>query len=46
MDFAERVAATPREGFYACEMIERYLGADAGVIPKRQSPSQHLEADH
>lgn len=42
-NFREAKARTNKEGFYVCEMIERYLGSDAGMLPNRQSPSQHLE---
>lgn len=42
-DFKEARSRTNKEGFYVCEMIERHLGSDAGMLPNRQSPSQHLE---
>jgi hypothetical protein len=41
--FAEASARAAKEGFYVCEMIEHYLGSDAGMLPNPQSPSQHLE---
>ncbi len=42
-NFREAKARTNKEGFYVCEMIERHLGSDSGMLPNRQSPSQHLE---
>jgi Protein of unknown function DUF262/Protein of unknown function (DUF1524) len=41
--FREASARTAKEGFYVCEMIEHYLGSNAGMLPNPQSPSQHLE---
>jgi hypothetical protein len=41
--FREASARTAKEGFYVCEMIEHYLGSQAGMLPNPQSPTQHLE---